>query len=310
MMAPSGSKSAGGRRSSRGAVIAIAVAAFLVIDIALVGIAVMRSDPPNPGATPGPIPTFGSSAQLDPTPQPTNEPAVSGPHRHLVASGAGAGWRSTVGDCTGEAAVVELSSDGGSTWQAVNPPGVHEVLYLSANATVVTVIAKTGATCELEVLKSFTAGQFWSSYPNELTDYTFLDSTEPPTVLTSGGPVIAPCPDVRDARQRAEAVVVTCDGQLFEGGDGDWTAFPVPGLLAVAVGDSGYTLAVSGYGDCAGVSIQTLAAPLGDSFPDAVGCVDGPVLPSQVSIAQLGSDVWLWIDDRVAVSADAGTSWN
>ncbi|MGV8896372.1 MAG: hypothetical protein ACOH1U_07930 [Rhodoglobus sp.] len=297
--------------------IAVVVALFVILDVALIGYAVMRSDPPSPGATPGPIPTFGSSSTAVTTPdlpiEPTIEPVVvEAQSRHLVVTSASAGWRSTVGTCTGPSAVVESTIDGGATWQQVNPPEVREVLYVSANASLVTILAKTGDACTLEVLKSFTGGQFWGSYPDEVTGYTHFDPANPAAVQTPGGPLSVPCLSVNEAKVRGDATVVACAGELVETSNagGDWSSVVVPGLLGATGNDAGYTLAVSGAADCAGVSIQTLTAPLGTAAPTAVGCVDPEAAPSQVSIAQTGSDIWLWSGDRVFVSTDNGASWN
>ncbi|MDJ0336169.1 hypothetical protein QMG83_13135 [Salinibacterium sp. G-O1] len=312
-MARSGSREGQGRRRPRAVVIAVVVAMFVIVDVALIGYAVMRSDPPSPGATPGPIPTYGSSDPNTTAPTPTADPvAVPAEPRHLVVTGASAGWRSTTGTCQGQSAAVESTNDGGATWKHVNPPGVHEVLYLSANASLVTVVAKTGDACALEVLKSFTGGQFWKSYPDEIASYTYLDPAEPASVQTPGGSVSAPCAAIKEVERRDDAILAACDNELFEkpNANADWSVAAVPGLLSVTVSDAGYTLAVSGDADCAGVSIKTLPAPIGTGPPAAVGCVELEVAPTQVSVAQAGSDVWLWTSDRVFVSSDGGASWS
>jgi hypothetical protein len=286
---------------------------FLALDVVLIGFALNRDDAPSSDATPGPIPTFGVPRTPSPTPTPesTAAPAALAQPRYLVATSATTAWRASVGNCSGDDAVLESTVDGGVTWQTANPPGVHQILNLSADAGSVSVVARIGAECSLDVLKSFTDGEFWNSDPSAVSGVTLLDPSDAGIVHTADGPLRAPCSAAHQVQERDDALVVLCNDQLFEstGAAGAWLSVSVPSLLAIAPSDAGYTLAVADLPDCAGISVQTLPAPSGTAPPTVVGCVTLQDPLSQVTISQSGSTVWLWNATQISTSGDDGATW-
>lgn len=295
----------------------IAIAAFLLVDVALVAWALTTTRASAP-STPGPIPTFTNrpaTPTATPTPAPTSPPtpAVAAAPRLLAVVSATEAYRATPGACTGGDAantVFEKSTDAGATWQAfaTGQYNFHTMLALSdATDTRVSAVVGAGANCAIGAYSSFTGGQFWQEYPQNLAAASYIDPADRSKIHTSAGAEAAPCPAALQLASGANSTAVLCDGTVFtRAGSGTWASAPVPGVLALTASDSGYTLAVANVAGCAGVSIQSL--PVGGS-PTVVGCDAAATAPTAVTLAQQGQSLWLWSGTTVAVSANAGATW-
>jgi len=294
-------------------VVAIGVVLFLVLDVLLIGYALTR--PATGGNDPlAPIPTFGATSAPTPTPTPTPppEPLPESAPRFMVSVDGTIGWRSTAGSCPGEAAVIERTVDGGASWEhtPVDDLTVHQVLSLSGTESTVQAVARVEGGCSVDLLASFTEGDFWSQYPERVAEFSFIDPTSPSVLQIGGEATEAPCASPRELRTGSAAIGVVCDGALFEMLDGstDWTSIAIPGLLAIAPNDTGYALAVAGVEGCAGLSFQLLPLLSEGVGPTPISCVSDVEL-AQVTLAQSGESVWLWGGDRVLVSQDGGATW-
>ena len=293
------------------------ITVFLVLDILLVGLALTQDDVSDSAHTPGPIPTFGSEPEAAPSPTPAlvvevAESVIPAP-RYLVVASPTTAWRGTVGECGSTAARVEATSDGGLSWQDATPPGLRQILGMTTSDTsTVRVLGRTGDTCSLEALASFTGGEFWESYPESIADFAALDPTDRSVVHTVSGVVPSPCSAASQVNGRNNLVAVVCGGEFFESSNSPdaWLRTPVQNILAMAPTEAGYTLAVFGGADCAGVSIQTLPSPIGTEAPTVIGCLVDEVSADGATIAQSGSEVWLWNADRLRKSSDGGGTWN
>jgi hypothetical protein len=168
-------------------------------------------------------------------------------------------------------------------------------------------VVGAGANCAIGAYSSFTGGQFWQEYPQNLAGASYLDPADRSKIHTAAGAEASPCPAALQLASGANSTAVLCADTVFtRAGDGTWASAPVPGVLALAPSGSGYTLAVAGAAGCSGVSIQSLA--VGGS-PTAVGCAASVTAPAGVTLAQQGQDLWLWSGNTVAVSTDAGATW-
>jgi hypothetical protein len=290
----------------------IGIAAFLLIDVALVAWA-LTSTHPKVSATPGPIPTFTNrpaTPTATPTPTPPPAPTAQAAPRLLIAVSATVAYRATPGACTGGDTVFEKSTDAGASWQASDTGQYkfHTMLALSdASDTRVSAVVGAGTDCKIGAYSSFTGGQFWQEYPQNLPSASYIDPADRSKIHTGGAVQPAPCPAALQLASSANSTAVLCADTVFtRAGDGTWASAPVPGVLALAPSGSGYTLAVAGAAGCPGVSIQSL--PVGGS-PAAVGCDASVTEPVEVTLAQQGQTLWLWSGDAVAVSADAGATW-
>lgn len=309
-MARSQARWSQGRVARRRAILIASVVAFLIVDIVLIALLVTRDDGAASDRVPGPIPTFGISPSPIPAPTPTPNPVQSLP-RQMEAASATEVWRASTGSCAGATSVIEHSFDGGQTWQQVGTPGidVRQVLQIDPlGESTVRLAARVGADCAVGSFASFTAGEFWGSYPENLPEFVYLDGA----VVVAGQPLTPPCAPVTEVQRLEDSVVAVCADVLAEldEGSGAWATLGVPGLLAATSNGEGYTLAVWGAGECAGLSIQSVVSPVDGTAPAVLGCAAAETDPAEVTLAQFDNSVWLWSRDRLRVSSDNGASWN
>ncbi len=102
--------------------------------------------------------------------------------------------------------MIERTTDGGATWQAVGPVdlGIHEVLALSAvDDTTARIVARVGEACGTAAFATFTKGDVWKEYPDTLANFAFADPATDTTVQVDGVVVTAPCAEVRQVRSTA-----------------------------------------------------------------------------------------------------------
>lgn len=302
------------RPLKRSRVLAIVfVILFAIIDVLLIALIVTRDggmQESAPSVSMSPSADVQSSPSPSATSTPTVPTVVSAP-RQLVPVDANDVWRASTGSCPSAAAVIEHSIDGGATWQTVTTPGVdvRQVLELAPQGgATVWLAARTGADCVVGAFGSYTDGEFWGAYPGAISDFAYLD----PALIVGGVPVAASCAPVTQVRSAADRVMATCADALSEriGDSGDWTTLALPGLLAAAPSGDGYVAAVWGVSGCPGISVQSVASPVGSVSASAVGCIADETTPDQVTIAQFENTVWLWSDDRLSVSSDSGASWS
>lgn len=294
------------------------IALFVLVDAALIGYALTSSQVSPSTRTPAPLPTFITPRSPSPTPSPTPSAAPAAQSAielgFLAPVDEEVAWRATPGSCTGPDAVIERTTDGGATWQAVGPVelGIHEVLALSAvDDTTARVVVRVGEACGTTAIATFTEGDFWNEYPETVADFAYADPATGTTVQVDGVAVTAPCVQVRQVQQRSDSTGALCDDALLElpTGSAAWLSMTVPHIAAIAASDDGYTLARSGVSDCAGLAIETVPSPLGSAQPTRVGCLAEAVGASGLAIAQAGSAVWVWADGKVWVSPDGGAGW-
>lgn len=296
----------------------VGIVLFVLVDAALIGYALTSSQVPPSTRTPAPLPTFITPRSPSPAPSPTPSAAAAAQPAielaFLAPVDEEVAWRATPGSCTGPDPVIERTTDGGATWQAVGPVdlGVHEVLALSAvDDTTARIVARVGEACGTAALATFTEGDFWKEYPDTLTDFAFADPATGTTVQVDGAAVAAPCVQVLQVLQRSDSTAAVCEDALLElaPGSAAWLSMTVPHLGAVAASEAGYTLARPGLGDCVGLAIEAIPSPLGSAGPTRVGCLAQAVGASALAIAQAGSAVWVWADGEVWVSRDGGAGW-
>lgn len=299
-----------------------AVIGFLALDVMLVGIAFSMNQA-GPQQEPGPIPTFGTGPAAEPNASPSASPspsatpevaAIAPAPRFLAAVSATEAWRASPGACPGTSAVIERSSDKGTTWKTLDTgnDAVHQIVSLiNANRTRASVIGPAGADCKVGFFTSFTQGQDWATYPDNLVDATYLDPSDPTKLHVGGEVQPAPCAKALQLRYNDAATAVLCQDTVFERTNTpSWTSVPVPGVLSIATSGSGYVLATSGAPGCAGVQIETLPSPMkADSTPRPVGCAASITAPDAVTVSQSGNSVWLWTGTTTLVSTDGGITW-
>lgn len=290
------------------------VGLLVVADAVLIAYAVSRIEQVEASAG-GPIPSFGIPEVPTPEPETSSPPAALAARNRYIATVDGVTmWRSTLGSCSGEDAVIEFSGNGGATWTKLvtTEMRARQVLALEViDADTIWVVARAGDTCGVSGFASFTGGEFWEPRPEAVSLLRYLDRDAPGVVHLQGQPVAAPCPEPRQSASRDGATAIVCDDLVAEwvGSTGSWGTLEVPGLLSAAPVAGGHTLAVWGAEGCDGVSIQVVPSPLGLEEPVRTGCIPEASEPSDVSLLRSGNTVWAWVDAEFRVSPDGGASW-
>ena len=304
----------GPKSSGRRVLVLVLVALFLVVDVVVIALAVARIADAEATAG-GPIPSFGIPDVPTPEPEESAPPAALAAQNRYIATVDGVTmWRSTLGSCEGDDAVIEFSTNGGAAWSTLvtTEMRARQVLALEVvDADTIWVVARAGDTCAVSGFASFTGGEFWEPRPEAVTLLRYLDRDAADVVHLQGQPVAAPCAEPRQSVSRDGATTVVCDDMVAEwsGSTGTWATLVVPGLLSAAPTAGNHTLAVWGAAGCDGVSIQVVPSPLGLEQPVRTGCIQAETAPTDVSLLRSGNTVWAWVDGDFRVSADGGASW-
>ncbi|WP_243227305.1 hypothetical protein [Microbacterium sp. CIAB417] len=229
----------------------VGVAVVAVVVVVLVVLALQHARGGDAAdSTPRPVPTFTDPTPAEtPTPTPTTPPvpAPPGADERFLAVGDGAMWRGTAGQCDGPAPVIERSTDDGETWEDVTPTyrGITQLLSLEPLAgDQAEIIARVGPSCEMQALRTFTYGQFWEPYPDVLAASTYIDPTNPGSVIRPTGAVDAPCASAWGLRSAGDTVGLICDGTAYQLVDGAWQAVGTD-AVAIAIVDGEVVMVTS-----------------------------------------------------------------
>ncbi|WP_209560548.1 hypothetical protein [Frigoribacterium sp. PvP032] len=323
---PDARRKRGQRASTRRRLAVLGIAAFLLVDVGLIAVAVTREPAGlaadrEPSALQPSSPAEESTAPVAPTPSatPTSAAAVQ-PTRLLSAVDGDTAWRGEVGTCTPGTDTAELSLEttttGGADWSStsvatnVGLAGIDRLQ--AADAATVFVVGPAGATCAPAFAQTFSGGAEFGDYPDRLAAAWYVTRTDTDTVHSPSGDHAAPCPVIDLAVVSDTRAGVLCgDGTLHRTVDGATTwdagAF-VEGALAVTADAGEYLVASGGSVGCDGVAV----ASVGDTStePARVGCAPTTAgAPGSVAISAGAGSLWLWAADAVLVSADGGRTW-
>ncbi|MET0885784.1 MAG: hypothetical protein ABWX92_04970 [Mycetocola sp.] len=224
-------------------------------------------------------------------------------------------WRGAVGTCPGGPSALEYTSDGGATWNAVDPAPetgantlVRVVPESSSEANVVTLNGE----CAPQLVGTFVAGEAWEDYSANLNSYWYVNPSDRASIHAPGGAAPAPCPSVVAVATRSttEAAVLCADQTLHVTTDGaaQWSAaIPVPGAVALDGAENGYVVAVAAQGECVGTSVVMLAEGAAGA---PVGCFGEASAPGQTAVAAAeDGTLWLWAGAGFSRSTDGGATW-
>jgi hypothetical protein len=258
--------------------------------------------------------------------------------RLLSAVSATAAWRASTGSCLTPAA-PELSTDSGTSWtgtDATGSSGATALQSIAAQSESVAEFIGLDEDCVPQFIKTFVAGDNYSSYPDELDDAWYVDPADRAAVHGPEGLVPAPCDAVitlaASPADADSAAVLCADARIFATTDAaaSWSApLTVPGVLALTATDLGYIALAAGEPAaasttaadpvaCPGLSVVDVTVI--DSATDPValtanttGCyatAEAPAeLASNIAVASADDTLWLWIGDLTLRSTDAGQSW-
>lgn len=289
--------------------IGLSVLGLAVVGLSFAALAENRNVP-NAGETPGVTPT----ASATPSATPTEAPApVAAPTRVLGVLDGDRAARAAVTACP-EGTIVEVSDDAGATWlpaETATVAGVR-VLDVGSDAFVAAVGADV-AGCAAAYERSYTDGAAWEAAPDELGAFWFVDPADAAVVHVPGGETIAsPCPVVQLAGGDDDSAAVLCTDSTVVASDDAGATWSEPvtvaGARALAGGDAGYVVAVSGGEDCAGVQVIDMTVAEGAVTAGSAGACFGESAGA-VAVAAAEGATWVWSDDAIGVSGDLGETW-
>jgi hypothetical protein len=308
---------------SRRRLLVVAVAIFLLVDVALVSLALTATKPVSSAGTVATAPTLtppSAMATQSPLVEPVETVATPTviPTRVLAALDGATAWRATTGGCPSASANPELTTDSGDNWEGFDASAgtdASSILAISiADAFEMSLVTLNSNSCAAQLVTTFVAGDAWKAYPERATAEWYVNPAIPGTVHTPRGDVVAPCTAVATlaATNDTSAAVLCLDASVFTTQDAGatWsTPGSVPGAAALAATAEGYGVAVANPANCVGVSLVTLS--LGGALGETPGgCVAATVDPGETALSG-GEDgtLWLWVDDIFARSTDGGVTW-
>ena len=306
----------------------LGLAAFLVLDVIMVGWAVashsasqsQKSAPAKTTEQKTPAPAASTSPSPSSSPAATTaaQPDAISPTRVLAALNGNLAWRSSAGVCPDSPPTPELTTDGGATWKPSNvnaPTATAAILTMHALGTeLATMVALGGDNCEPQFVQTYVGGDNWAVYPDRIGGAWYVNPANRASVHTPRGDRVAPCPLVVDlaSRDDSSAALLCSDHNVFRTADAGstWSAATlVPGAVVLAASGDGYTIAATDQPPCAGVAINTVAA--GASPVTTAGCATTPAPGAgDIALSEGGGTLWLWADDTLVRSDNGGSTWH
>ena len=305
-------------------VLGLLLLAALTVVLVLMAMRSSKPEVEGAGDTPGYVETpqsaFVPAAEEEAEEEEPEEPQaqpyqVPGEGRVIAVWDDQVAYRSTGGPCPATPANMEVTRDGGATWEGVTVgeqfSGISRILA-RADGYVVAVTQLADDCNQTAVTQSYGFGDYWEVAEGGAGSTWFVHH-ENSQVLNAPdvGPVTAPCPIARlTSRSTGSALALCQDGSLAstEDSGATWvTTEPVIGAESVTVSGDTFLVAQSGLDGCAGTQVSRLDAALGAT---SSVCVASPVALGATAIGG-GSDgaVWLWAADAVLRSFDGGLTW-
>ena len=305
----------------------VAVAVFLLADIALIAFALNSSRPSTTAEAARPAPTFGTQVSGDSAATPESSAALAAastvavpPTRFLSAVDDTTAWRAVTGECPATSAEPELTTDSGSTWATTNATDPTEVTapqsLRATSESILEFVGLSGADCAPEFVQTFVSGDTFKSYPEKLDAAWFVDPADRATVHSPAGDVAAPCEAVialapRDAKS---AAVLCADQAVFTttAAAETWSsAVTIPGAVNLTATATGYAIAAVGLPACVGVQLIALPEETLEATPTGCLLVRAPVetMPGNVAISEAADTVWIWAGDTMKRTLDGGIVW-
>lgn len=305
----------------------VALTAFLVVDVVLVGLAVSSTRQPVagggqqlPSSGAGASSTSGASgsSSSSPSSSSTSKPAavtVVPATVGLVAVTGSTALRFTTGTCADGGSGLTLTRDGGRTWvQRPAPFDTTVRIRVRADGSAFAIGADSGGDCATKIRQ---ADAFDGSFGDaqSVVDAWFRDPRRATTVGLPSGGTARPCGTgagaVVDLAVADKGAAVVCsDGRVLESATGTgWDrAATVPGALAVARAASGRVLvAAMAVGDCDGIAVVDAARPA-----TPLGCAAAKVAavpPGSTALSVTSDSGWLVAGDATYRSDRSLSTW-
>jgi hypothetical protein len=293
-----------------------ALAAFLVADAALVGMALRSTAGGAEGAGPARATSPPASASASATPSGGETTADDAPELAaspltvgVVAVDGDHAWRFDVGSCRKGGSTLALTDDGGSTWQPRVAP-FDTTMRLRVRDDGSAFAIGSDEECAARFRQAPKDVPEWGS-EGDVPDAWYRDPKTSTVVGTAEGETAKPCDaaPVVDLSVIDEGAAVLCgDGRVLSSKTGaTWEEGPqVPRALAVATTPQ-RTLLARTLDGCAGVAVVDAADP-----DTALGCAEvdlTEVKPGTIALSVRGTHAWLLAGPSVLRSSGDLSEW-
>jgi hypothetical protein len=268
-------------------------------------------DPPATaaGQTPGPT--------TSPTPAATSSTAPAVP-LFLDASQSPELFRATPGQCGIVSPVLEVSRDAGQSWVGstfgtLELGQIFSVDVVDADQT--DIVAAILPDCQLSQISTYTAGQYWESYPERVADAVYVDPADSTRIMLRSNDVATPCSSVAQVVEEGDTVAVNCPEGVFvatsNAADTSWR--PVLGEQAMTIDIDTSTgdidAVVMQRATCTGPAVAVFDAEAESAVEETYTCL--PIMstgPTALSVD--GPTMHVWSQDGFFTSTDSGSSWS
>jgi hypothetical protein len=280
--------------------------ALLVVDAVLVALAFRPDKAGATAPTAAAATSFGTqTATSEPTKKATAQPVTE----VIVAASATRAWRAVLGTCAGGGASIQMTSDGGKTWESRKAPtgALGRVQPVGEDGRGFVIAARAG--CAVGEYPTDDEGKTWRG-PRAVDGgwSRTPGGVSPQTVITPERTDARPCGTaavVDVARASASSAYALCaGGQLMRSTNGGavWSqAAAVEGALALSVrpekaGATAYVARITP--QCSGVEVARVSG----RSAAKVACIatDADTAGGRVSVSVVESAGWLTV---------AGTTW-
>jgi len=299
-----------------------ALVGLVVLDVALVGMALKSTRPTGSEARPLSAGTSSGSTEPSATtsgsPQSSASSSATGAkaplQTMLVALDDKRAWRIVAGSCSKGGAALATTTDGGKTWTKGTTTLRRIVRLRPEDARTAFVIGATSG-CAAELRDTTDGGDTWTSAGT--AELAWFRDPRNPKVVQAPGPVnLQPC----GKRAVLDLTVLAAESARLLCADGlvrstanngqSWTnEGKVDGAVALAVlmaKPAETYVARLDAPDCAGVQILRVKQQV------ATSCVKAtiPAVPGQIAMSLIDGGGWLAVDDITLRSTDDLVTWS
>lgn len=242
--------------------------------------------------------------------------SVTPASQDIVASGSTSAYRTRVGSCPDGGASIDVTSDGGSTWDSFDLSsqlGLGNIQSVgTGNGAYAWLIGQNLTDCTTTAAQTYTSGRDWELAPQILASEWYVDPTNTKSLTGPGGETVeTPCELARLTTSTDSVAGVCTDGRIVISNDdgASWTESETQqGIDALAFTPDGLTAVLVGQTSCAdGVALRTFDSALQSSSET---CAPAGAAAGQTSLsAAEDGTLWLGVGDTVLRSSDAGASW-
>jgi hypothetical protein len=190
---------------------------------------------------------------------------------------------------------------------------VEEVLQLDfVTDTQVEIVARSGPDCEITVLTSYTAGEYWEATPERLAQATYYDSRTA-TVNIEGFVSEPPCTDVAEV-VGAPRAPLRCEDAVYvqNSSTSEWQVLSMVSALAIASDAEGAPVmaVIRDVPGCEAVSVRRYDLQTVPEDGSDLACLADAQPGEPVAFALRGDDAMIWSGESVITSDDQGITWS